>query len=200
MDEEQEDRLSRVEKLTLRMSVIQTAIAVTGFFVAIIALYAALNEADAVRKQQQASVWPNMEYHQSFRRVPGDEALEITLINSGIGPARIGMIEFFGDGQPLKSWDDVVMFVAEQTDFGYNNESVAGRVIRAGDEISIFSISTRSAGNEAVAAFLEAAGQQRITGRLCYCSVFAECWMLQSHARDPEPIQSCPAQDASNQF
>ena len=55
-EQEEMQRLSRIERMTLRMSVIQTVLAVTGFCVALIALYAALNEADAVRKQQQASV------------------------------------------------------------------------------------------------------------------------------------------------
>lgn len=53
-----ESRRDRMERLALRISVVQTALAVMGFFIGSIALYAALNEADAVRKQQQASVWP----------------------------------------------------------------------------------------------------------------------------------------------
>ena len=200
MDKKQDDRISRVEKLTLRMSVIQTAIAVTGFFVAVIALYAALNEADAVRKQQQASVWPHLEFHRSFRGVAGDERLDIVLRNSGIGPAKISLIEFFDEGAPLAGWEDVLNTFADRPDALYSHVGVLGRVIRPEHEFSIFTVNANELGSETVLALRDAIDSQRLTGRLCYCSVFDECWFLHSHEREPQRIKHCPKPKADNGF
>ena len=113
MEQSEDDRRSRMERLTLRMSAVQTFIAVTSFVVAIIALYAALNEADAARKQLQSSAWPNLETEFSFRTVPGSERLEFSLRNSGIGPAKVQSIELFFDGAPLDTWDQLVRTFTE---------------------------------------------------------------------------------------
>ena len=85
--------LSRSDRIALRISVAQTALAVVGFLVGLIALYAALNEADAVRKQQQASVWPYLDLAVSNNNVIDNEFTTIAVANKGIGPARIRSIE-----------------------------------------------------------------------------------------------------------
>jgi len=50
--------LSRSERLFLRLSLWQTVLSLVGVFVAFVALYAALTESEAVRRQTAAGVWP----------------------------------------------------------------------------------------------------------------------------------------------
>ena len=190
MEQEQEDRLSRVEQMTLRMSVIQTVLAVTGFCVAIIALYAALNEADAVRKQQQASVWPHVELRQSFRNLRA-ERLELSLRNSGIGPAKIGSIEFFLGGEALSNWEQAIQLVTETESNTFSYESVSGRVIRPDQDIVILSLLAEEMPIVAIAQVQAALDSGHLTSRVCYCSVFDECWVLESDSRSPVPVREC---------
>ena len=200
MNGKQENRLDRVEKMTLRMSVIQTTIAVTGFFVAIIALYAALNEADAVRKQQQASVWPHLEFQRSFRGVSGSERLDINLRNSGIGPAKIELIEFFLDGAALRNWDEALGPFTGADANTYSHIGVSGRVMRPDDEFAILSLIASEIDPQSIIAIRDAVDQGRLAGRICYCSVFEECWLLVSETREPEPVRRCPEPARENTF
>ncbi len=200
MAQEQDDRLSRVERMTLRMSVIQTAIAVTGFVVAIIALYAALNEADAVRKQQQASVWPNLEFHRSYRGVPGSERLDVSVSNTGIGPAKIALIEFFFDGAPLRNWDEAIAAFSTVDNPRYSHIGVGGRVLPPNGEFALVSTTTEEINVETVIALRDAIDQGRLSGRICYCSVFDECWLLVSHSREASPVDQCPKASLTNEF
>ncbi len=176
------------------MSVIQTVLAVTGFCVAIIALYAALNEADAVRKQQQASVWPHVELRQSFRNLR-TERLELSLRNSGIGPAKIGSIEFFLDGEALSDWEETIQLFTETESSIFSYESVSGRVMRPDQDVVILSLLAEEMPVVAIAKIQDALDSGRLTSRLCYCSVFDECWFLASESQTPEPVKTCPVPD-----
>lgn len=200
MNDREEDRLSRVERMSLRMSVIQTFLAVTGFIVAIIALYAALNESDAVRKQQQASVWPNLEFHRSFRSVPGSEKLEVKIKNSGIGPAKIETIALSLDGKPIREWDQLVRAFTEIENPLFSEEQVSRRVLAPGDEFSVFAVTARELTSETVTALREALDTARIRGQICYCSVFQDCWHLLSTSRDPDRVKQCPAPSPENKL
>ena len=61
MDEPKTTQLTHAERIFVRVALLQTALAVIGIFTGAVALYAALTEADASRKQLQASVWPYVE-------------------------------------------------------------------------------------------------------------------------------------------
>ena len=33
-----------------------------------------------------------------------------------------------------------------------------------------------------------------IAVRACYCSIFDDCWVMDSRKQDPEPVKACPAE------
>lgn len=195
--QQQDQRLSRIERMTLRMSVIQTVLAVTVFCVAIIALYAALNEADAVRKQQQASVWPYIELRQSFRNLR-HERIDLSIRNSGIGPAKIETVDFFFDGDPFSGWDEAITRFAATEQNTYSYETVSGRVMRPDQQIVILSLIADEMPGDIIARIQDALDSGRLSSRVCYCSVFDECWSLSSKTRTPTPVKACliPAREA----
>jgi hypothetical protein len=39
----------------------------------------------------------------------------------------------------------------------------------------------------------------RVTVRLCYCSPYNDCWVSDSRAAEPAPVDACPA-DAAPEF
>ena len=200
MDEQEDDRRSRMERLTLRMSAIQTFIAVTSFVVAIIALYAALNEADAARKQLQSSAWPNLETEFSFRTVPGSERLDFSLRNSGIGPAKVASIDLFLDGAPLQNWDQFVRTFTEAENPLYSYNWVSRRVLQPDDQYALLTVSAEEIDSETVIALQEAVRAGRLQGKICYCSVFEDCWTLATQSRDPVEVDACPVPDRNSAF
>lgn len=200
MDEQEDNRRSRMERLTLRMSAIQTFIAVTSFVVAIIALYAALNEADAARKQLQSSAWPNLETEFSFRTVPGSERLDFSLRNSGIGPAKVASIDLFLDGSPLENWDQFVRTFTEDENPLYSYNWVSRRVLQPDDQYALLTVSAEEIDSETVIALQQAVRAGRLQGEICYCSVFDDCWTLETQSRDPVEVDECPVPNRNSAF
>ena len=81
--------LSHAERSFVRMSFWQTVLSVIGVFIAVIALYAALSESEAVRQQTAASVWPRVQLHVSDHLSDHRAELTVSLTNAGVGPARM---------------------------------------------------------------------------------------------------------------
>ena len=55
-------RIAGIERSFLRLTFWQTLLSLAGVFTGAVALYAALNESQAVRQQTAATVWPYVQY------------------------------------------------------------------------------------------------------------------------------------------
>ncbi|MCB2112012.1 MAG: hypothetical protein KDD85_00525 [Parvularculaceae bacterium] len=193
------EKLSRAERIALRVSVIQTVIAVTGFFIGVIALYAALNEADAVRKQLQASVWPHLRVTDINHGVPGEEKFDIIVSNRGIGPAVVKSVAVTVDGEEKVDWFEVVQTVAGKERFGLSNINIGGAVIAPTEDIVMVSLDSKFATSEITRAFRDLTRSGRANLRICYCSVFDDCWTHDALSGETIETKSCPAHNpASN--
>lgn len=179
-------------------STVQTVIAVTGLFVACVALYAGLTEADAVRKQQQASVWPRLTIATStgdfdaFTSGEAERFFKIIFINSGIGPARIRAIRVAVDGMPQKNWPSTIEAVTGSSGMEYAQSTISGAVVRPGETYPALAL--RSDDAALMRENIRRDGSLRIAIDACYCSVFDDCWMATfgpGPFREPEPVKSC---------
>jgi len=195
MSDADAEKLSRAEKIALRVSVIQTVLAVTGFFIGVIALYAALNEADAVRKQLQASVWPHLRVTDMNRGVPGEERFDIIVSNRGIGPAVVKSVAVTVDGEEMNSWFEVVGSIAGDRQVGISNNVLGGAVIAANEDIIAVSLEAKYSTAEATVAFRDLTRSGRANLRICYCSVFDDCWTHDAYAGETIETKSCPDQN-----
>ena len=214
-DETPEAKQSR---LLVRLSILQLIPAVVGIFIATLALYAALNESDAVRKQQQAAVWPHLQV--DFTNITTDEntGLTIRVSNRGIGPARVRAANIILDGEHLQTWSE--LFEQIQPDasgfFPRNDSDVGQSVLVPGGDTTVIDVNTQlyptynlserdgvATQDETEALVLslrEAFRSDRIEMELCYCSVFDDCWRVSSVDRDPTPVRNCAVYSRENSF
>ncbi|MEO1029724.1 MAG: hypothetical protein AAFX02_11790, partial [Pseudomonadota bacterium] len=72
----------------------------------------ALNEADAVRKQQQAAAWPFVYASTVNNNLPGDESFSVDVANKGLGPAKIVSAVVLINDEPVANWWDAVAAAA----------------------------------------------------------------------------------------
>ena len=79
-------------------------LAVAGLFTGAVALYAALTESDAVRRQAAAAVWPYVQLLSWDSIAPGEEFFRISMTNSGVGPARIEAVRLKLEGATATTW------------------------------------------------------------------------------------------------
>ena len=193
--------LTRSERVNLRISVAQTVLAVVGILMGSIALYAALSEADAVRKQQQASVWPHLQAGRYYYGKVDEERVEFQAKNSGIGPARVRYIDVTVDGEPMNDWFDVIKAVQGGARVGISNDSIGQSVISAGENVTMLSLDRQYSNIETVEAVRDAFDDNSIVVDICYCSVFDACWAYKSSdVTEPEAVTTCPEQSRATQF
>lgn len=171
-----------------RSSRLESRVAV---FIAVTSLSIALYEAQATREHDRMSVWPRISQESSDSAGIYDRAIT----NVGLGPALVRAYEVKLDGTPRTSWGPVVTELVAATNKKpgfYFSHVGAGTVLLPGHTIHVLTILGREFSSVA-------SGQDhRLVSRLCYCSLYGECWMGTSDKPDPAPVRSCAGADTTS--
>lgn len=179
--------MTRAERIFVRLSILQTIIAVAGIFTGAVALYAALSEADAVRKQQAAIVLPEIVVAQSQVIGPEEGFFAWNVFNWGIGPGRVRAVRVSYNDEPVRDWSEL-MEAVDLTDKPYQQSQIAGRTIPAGTDAELI---FRTVDREA--ALKLRSESPHVDIEVCYCSVFDECWMMPNgFSEGPKSVKTCP--------
>ncbi len=146
---------------------------------ALCAVAVSLYQASLAREQLRASAWPYVMQSNSYAEgQPYTRQVE----NAGVGPARVQSFEVLVDGKPQRSWGSAVQMMTQRSDSGAAYSSLGrGSVLAPGVTLTVLRL---PAGPQA-RMFWEAA-QTRLETRLCYCSIYDECW--EADTRKPEPV------------
>jgi hypothetical protein len=166
----------------VRSSRLESGVAV---FIALMSLAITLYEAQATREHDRMSVWPRLSQESSDSAGMYDRAIT----NVGLGPALVRAYEVRVDGAPRTSWERVVaeLVPALNPKPGFFFSHIgAGTVLLPGHTIHVLTTVT---GREFSAMAI--AQDHRIVGRLCYCSLYGECWLAESNKPDPAPVRTC---------
>lgn len=139
------------------------------------------------REQVRAEVWP---YLQPAVMIEQDK-LVISIENKGVGPALVGGLRIYVDGQPQQRWPDVLDALGLSDLRNTRASTVNGVVIAQGETV-------QQLGFDNPADFQHLLDQYpRIERVLCYCSTLGDCWILDERERRPAhrrtSIAACPA-------
>ena len=165
-------------------------LSLVGVFIAVVALYAALAESDAARKQTAAAVWPfvqlNLHDHFSENRAE----FRISMTNAGVGPARMRSMRVLLDGVPLRDWHHAMEIVGETGTHRLGQSFISRRVLIPGETVDMVSTMDRVL----VEKFLGSLARPGNSITYCYCSIFDACWVVDSDKdlQTPEPVEECP--------
>lgn len=180
------------EGLFIRLSVLNTIIAVAGVFTGAVALWAALQESDAVRKQSAAAVWPFVQLSTTDYADEDGAFFALSLTNAGIGPARVDTMYVQLADSVVHDWDEAVTaLVPDGTRPVWGQQFSIGRVLRPGETAELITTRDKNLARAFAAAVLEP--KNRIA--FCYCSIFDECWLAdsQENIQRPSMVAKCPA-------
>lgn len=182
--------LTLSERLFLRISIWQTVLSVVGVFIGVVALYAALSESDAVRRQTAAAVWPYMQLSVNDHLGEESALFELSLTNAGVGPADIRAMRVTFNGEHMTTWRDLVRSISDGEPVGFAQNAANNRVIRPGEQVIILGTSER----RLVESLRSAVAEPANAIEYCYCSIFDECWVADSRDLDARPTQiaQCP--------
>jgi hypothetical protein len=168
-----------------RRSIVDRIVSGSAMFVALSSLAIALYEVRMMREHDRISVWP---YVSAFNSDSGG-IYTFNVRNAGIGPALIRSFEVLVDSTPRTKWGDALDAFgidlqgtpSTYTTFG------KGSVLLPGATSTLLSIGPGAPGQ----AFHHAA-QDRMRVRICYCSLYEQCWMLDERkAAEPQPVRAC---------
>jgi hypothetical protein len=150
--------------------------------------------ADANARLVSANSWPLLQYFQSTRTREGERVTTWNVVNAGIGPAKIQAAELTWRGRAVRNVNEILRECCGLPEGqAVQTSSLHGTVLLAG-ETRTFMMLRRTDDNAAVYDRLSAASpMNEVTMRLCYCSVFDECWVSDLRTLNPEPAQACPA-------
>jgi hypothetical protein len=184
---------------------VSTALAVV---VSLTSLWVAIGSEQANRQMVAASSWPFLEVGSSSVDSAGKSVLTFSVDNTGVGPAKVRSFEVFYKNKPVRGAVELVRDCcnpkftrATEADGAkaageyFITGGVPGFVIRAGEtrKFIIYSLSPQT---QATWLALNRARQKDISFRICYCSVFDECWRNTvtpgTEQLDPARVDACP--------
>jgi hypothetical protein len=185
------------------------AIGVSAMFVSVVTLIVAIEHgrtmqrmADANMRMVEANSWPFIDFSTHNVGDKGTPEVRLVLTNEGIGPARIETFELWWRGKPMSSPRELLKACCtKESAPDYIGVGLASpRILRAGEHVNFLS-AFPATGNKVFDVFNSE--RDYITTRVCYCSVFDECWikdggdalLLQGQSKliHPTPVKACPA-------
>jgi len=188
---ESKPELSTAERIFIRISWLQTVLAVAGVFTGAVALYAALNESSAVRRQSEAAVWPYLQVSVEDHVDDQDALFRLSLTNAGMGPARVESMQLVLRGKSVRNWREfMVELFGPDTVVPYGQNTANYRVLRPGDRLDVFQVTAP----EAVKVLQSALDSDEVVLAICYCSIFDECFLMRSSdpRQAPVAVRACP--------
>jgi hypothetical protein len=151
--------------------------------------------ADANTRLVKASSWPFLEYS-TGDVADGKPVVSLAIGNVGVGPARIESFEVYWRGRPMRSFAELLETCCGAKPgarMALESNLVNYRVLPARQDQTFLSM-PRTADNAEVWRRLDDE-RMRIIPRICYCSVFDECWIADLGITTPvrqTAVARCP--------
>lgn len=143
---------------------------ISALIISILALVVSIFEANILKSQQKATVWPYVTVQPGYN----SEGFRIVAMNKGVGPAIIKSVQVEYDGQPVNTYLDLLKRAKPDNKLSYSNIStnrINGIVMAPNERITMMDLPWEP-DTRAILPLLES----KVRIRIQYCSVLDECW------------------------
>ena len=184
---------------------LEMAVAIAALVTSVTSIWLSLSQGDEMARLVQAQSWPYLEYESSNT---GDDGPQIDLVvrNAGVGPAKVESFAVLWDGKPVKGWASLVkaccladgtptnqpLDIPKLTGGHALSSKLIQRVLRASDSVTLLRLPKSEANAELWTKLDDA--RFRIQFRICYCSVFDECWTSDLRSTTQTLVKACPVE------
>jgi hypothetical protein len=168
-------------------------VSVTSLFVAFRHGHSMERMADANARLVQANSWPLLQTYQSDGEWQGPKVFSIDVINFGVGPAKVESVEVQWKGQPVHNSHELETLCCGKdpaTVPGVETSGLMGTVLRASEVRRIITFPEDDTHAELTHGLK--IRLRDISWRVCYCSVFDECWLSDLRTMHPPGVSECP--------
>ena len=175
------------------------ALPVSALFVSFISILIAFHHGQVMKELVQqnerlveANSLPWLQLYGSNTVTKGLQDVSLNVSNQGVGPGEIRSVQILVDGRPVTQPRALLDACCRGDDYGrVGTSTLLGRMVRPGERISFISMPALPSTQAAVKKLNEAR-KDRIEVRLCYCSVFGECWNVTSQDNSrPKAVGQC---------
>ncbi len=153
-----------------------------------VSIFIAVHHGKTMERLVEANSWPNISYS-TGNEMPGQpKTITLALRNTGVGPARIDTFEVFYEDTPVKNFEQLLQICCGAKTPNFSTSQVSNDVLPARDEIDFITF-----GPQSQSGLWELLNKKRfgVRVRVCYCSVFDECWVKDSRVARPNPVKQC---------
>jgi len=185
----------------------ESALAIGAIIIAAVSLWVAYDtertNRELVASQRQLvreNAWPFLqESYGSFyvsEGLPIPKRLEtVNVSNVGIGPAKVESGEMFWHGRAYATWEDLARVCCgyvQPTDSAdaIRTSSLEGEVLAPGKSAPLLYYPWTPANSDAWQKLRKVVPALQF--RICYCSVFDECWLMVGASLHPKSVSVCP--------
>lgn len=183
-----------------RSELVSRALSASAGLVAVCALAVSAYQAMIMRQQLKASAWPYLIQGNS-----GTTEYSRIVQNVGLGPALIRSFVVEVDGRPVHYWGEARELVEARATAPlpalpanvptYSSTLARGLVLLPGAPFDIYHVASEEVGARMRQVFTD----HRLRMRVCYCSLYDDCWTSDTRAHEPVPTRACP-DDPTREF
>lgn len=150
--------------------------------IALVALGTGLYQAKLSREQAKAAVWPYLISGNS-----GERGYSRMVQNVGLGPAIIGAFEVRVDSAPVHTWQEAAESLHVPIRFTGSKSTTfrRGFVLPVGMNIHLIELPDTSD------IMLIRSKVDHLHTLVCYCSLYGDCWRLDSDVAEPDKVKTC---------
>jgi hypothetical protein len=151
--------------------------------------------AEANARLVAANSWPFLEYGTDNTGPNGERTIQLRVMNDGVGPAKVESFEIWWGERPVANPEELLKACcsagdASATMTGVNEGLISPRILRAGQSESFLTMELRP--ENTVRWQRLNSERMNLKLRICYCSVFDECWTSGLKTTRAERVAECP--------
>jgi hypothetical protein len=172
---------------------LDVTLGVSAVFISLMSLFLAIQHGRVMEKMVQATTWPYVMVRFSTSNPDGSPHVRLLVANKGVGPAKVESLEVFyrDTAQPGgEALLQAILKPADQHHLPFLQSDVVNSVMAANDDVAIVDLQAANftpQENETLRAAMP-----ELSFRVCYCSVFDECSVLDTRKQiRPEPVSEC---------
>jgi hypothetical protein len=149
---------------------------------------------DANYRMVAAASWPFLQLDSGNGNEDGHPTIALNLQNAGVGPAKIKTFELFWKGKAYpnaKALLEACCTSQQHTPWAVSTTPPKDFVLRAGDSRRFLGFPL-TADNVEMWKQFDHVRFSELSYRVCYCSVFDECWVTHLTNLQAQPVNQCP--------
>jgi hypothetical protein len=154
-------------------------VALLAVVIGVCTMFVYIYQARIMSRQMHATVWPYMEANFSYS-TDENPSLAIVISNKGVGPALVKTAYVIVDDRRYSDskakLDSLILNLTGMTDVLDSYTNLTTRVISPGEEIKFIEVTDTLK----ALALIKALSGHRVRTEICYCSVFEDCWKVES--------------------